>query len=92
MLTVSVPLWALITGVFVDACPEPTLTDPLILPVPLSLPPNTCTEPVPVPEPVVFVTASPPFGADAMTVPPVYRFALLSVSVPLPILVNEPPV
>ena len=63
--------------------PLPIVTGPLVLPLPPSVPEFTCTAPVPVAEPVWFVTRSvPPLTA----VPPVKVFAPLRVNVPLPVL------
>src|SRR5205823_763609 len=51
-----------------ELLPVPTVTAPLILPVPPSVPTLTCTAPLPVPEPVLFLTRSVPL---VMVVPPV---------------------
>ena len=71
LLMVRVPgLVALLPGkrIAPELVPVPTVTAPVILPVPPSVPVLTCTAPVPVAEPVLFVTRSVPL---VMVVPPV---------------------
>ena len=51
-----------------ELLPVPTVTAPVIMPVPASVPLLTCTAPVPVAEPLLFVTKSVPL---LTVVPPV---------------------
>src|SRR5437868_15251699 len=72
-----------------DPLPVPTVTLPAIVPVEPSVPALTFTAPVPVPELRLLLTNSVP---AVTVVDPVYVFDPLSVKVPVPIFVREPPV